>query len=98
MDLDIFGQAILSLLFVISLIGIIAFAFQKFAIEKKLMKNSERKKLRVLEYQALDAKRRLALIAHEDKEILLLLSPNGETVLNSIDKTKTTKKKATPKK
>ena len=92
MDIELFTRAILSLIFVVALIGIFAFVFQKLAIEKKLLKNAKGKKLKILEYQVVDSKRRLVLVGYNNKEILLLLSPNNEIIVSESEAKKTKKK------
>lgn len=85
METEYLIRAILSLIFVVALIGIVAVVFQKFAIEKKFMSKGTNKKLRVLEYQMIDSKRRIAIVEYGNKEVLVLLGVNGETIIKKED-------------
>lgn len=82
METEYLIRAVLSLIFVVALIGIVAVIFQKFAIEKRFTNKDSSKKLRIIEYQMIDSKRRLAVVGFGKKEIVILLGPNGETVIN----------------
>lgn len=89
MEAEYITRAILSLVFVAALIGIIAFIFQKLAIEKNLLNKGQAKRLKIQEYLILDSKRKLALVKKDEEEILILLGSGTETIIN----TSKTKKK-----
>jgi len=81
MELEYIIRAFLALAFVAGLIGITAFLFKKYALQKGMASNAMSKQLTIKEQLYLDAKRRLLLVKNGEKEILILLSPNSETVI-----------------
>ncbi len=80
-------RILLSFALVIALIGLCAFAMRTvmrknpgWALQKKVGR------LQVLESKMLDARRRLVLIKRDEQEHLLLLSPNGELLIERVEK------------
>ena len=74
--------------FVIALIGLLAAVLRyigkrKFGIGSGTISQGESGRLRVIETRYVDGRRRLVLVRRDNKEHLLLLSPDRETVLES---------------
>jgi flagellar protein FliO/FliZ len=94
MELIAFSQIIkfaAALTFVIALMVGLSFLLRRIGIKGHDMPSPGRKRrLRVIEITALDSRRRLALIQRDDRQHLIILGPNGETVIETgIEETET---------
>lgn len=80
-------NALLALVFVLSLIWVVTLGLKKYGPEKIAFAFSGMKKLRsnrrlqIVEMMPLDARRRLVLCKRDNQEHLILLGLNGETVV-----------------
>ncbi len=83
MESEYIIKAFFALILVAGLIGIAAIMFQKFALEKNLLRKGQPKRLRTEEFLYLDAKRKLVLVKKDDEETLILLSHNSETIIST---------------
>ena len=85
MGLGDLGQALLALMFVLGLIGLLAMAARRFGIGgiNTMAQHGNKKRLGVVEVKSLDARRRLVLIRRDDVEHLIIVGPDGETVVES---------------
>lgn len=84
MDFGNYVQFILALVFVLSLIGLLAWAYRRFVLGQKLQLGPRRaSRLDIVEFRNVDAKRRLVLVRRDDIEHLVLLGPNSETVVET---------------
>lgn len=73
---------VFALVFVLGLIGVCAFAARRFGLVPGAPKaQGGATRLTVLESVAVDARRRLVLVRRDDKEHLILVSPNTEVVV-----------------
>lgn len=81
-DLPQFARLLLSLAFVLALMGGFAYLLKKLGLATQTRVQGE-KRLRVLESLPLDSRRRVVLIERDDKRHLVILGLNGETVLES---------------
>jgi len=70
-----------ALIFVLALIGAIAFVARAFGFLAHVQRRPGERRLSVIEMLSLDPRRRVVLVRRDDKEYLILLSPTGETVL-----------------
>ncbi len=82
-DLDLYGRFLFGLIFVLGIIGLLAWAGRRFNLIPGAMRisQSRQKRLAIVEVAALDAKRRLVLIRRDDVEHLLLLGATSESVI-----------------
>lgn len=77
-------QLFMALSFVIALMGGLALLLKKLGIGAVAPSVAKaQKRLRVVESQALDARRRLVLLECDDKQHLVILGANGETVITT---------------
>jgi flagellar protein FliO/FliZ len=83
MEIDLVIRAVFALIFVVALIGGTAWAFQKFALGKNFMNNGAPKRMKIVEYLMLDAKRKLVLVKKDKEEILLLLGDSSQQVIST---------------
>lgn len=79
-------RALLALLFVLALILVVAWAVRRFGIEKNWqLKQSEKRRLRILERLIIDPRRQLVLIRRDDREHLVLLGQQEAQTIESYD-------------
>lgn len=86
MDLDGYIRFLLALLFVLGLIGLLAWLVRKLGIGGKVVAagtggRSKGARLGVVEAATLDGRRKLVLIRRDDREHLVILGADGETVV-----------------
>ena len=85
--MDAYGYAkfVLALAFVLSLIGLLAAAARRWGLglPQAQLKRGQQKRLATVEVSALDTKRRLVLVRRDDVEHLIILGPDGETVVET---------------
>lgn len=83
MGLATYAQFLGALVFVLALIGIGALLLRRFAPSQLGGLGGRDRRLAISEVLALDARRRLVLVRRDDREHLILLGVNGETVIES---------------
>lgn len=82
MDYDIFFRFLLALIFVLGLLGLLAWAARRFGLGGRVaMRPGRRRRMMVVEATAVDAKRRLVLVRRDDVEHLVLLGPTNDLVI-----------------
>ena len=76
-------QFLLALLFVIGLIGLLALGARRlgFGLPVSAFKNKDKRRLSLIEVMPIDGRRRLVLVKCDNKEYLILLGLNSETVI-----------------
>lgn len=77
------AKAIAAFILVLGLMYLLPFAIKKIGLHGPSMLQPGKRRLKLVEYLPLDAKRRLVLIRRDQKEFLLVLGPNGETIVES---------------
>lgn len=84
MSIGTYLNFILSLVFVLGLIGVAAWAYRRLAGTNPLARRlGASNRLAVIEMRPIDARRKLVLVRRDGTEHLLLLGPTGETVVES---------------
>ncbi|HVO14830.1 MAG TPA: flagellar biosynthetic protein FliO [Alphaproteobacteria bacterium] len=82
MDYDIFLRFLVALIFVLGLIGLLAWAARRFGIGGRVaVRPGRRRRMAIVEATAVDAKRRLVLVRRDDVEHLILLGPTVDLVV-----------------
>lgn len=83
METENYLRFILALVFVIGLIGGIAYLARRlgFGYPAQAIKGRNNRRIGVVEVAPLDARRRLILVRRDDVEHLLVVSPTSETVI-----------------
>jgi flagellar protein FliO/FliZ len=71
-----------ALIFVLALIGAIAFVARAFGFLVPTHRKPGERRLSLIEMLSLDPRRRVVLVRRDDREYLILLSPTGETILD----------------
>jgi flagellar protein FliO/FliZ len=72
-----------ALIFVLALIGAAAFVARAFGFLTPMQRKPGERRLALIEMLSLDPRRRIVLVRRDNKEHLILLSPTGETILES---------------
>ncbi|AUG52020.1 FliO/MopB family protein [Thalassospira marina] len=81
MDMGSYFRFIAALVFVLALIGVIALLARRFVPGARTINRGKKRRLALIEVLPLDAKRRLVLVRRDDTEHLIVLSPNGDVVV-----------------
>lgn len=76
-------RLIAALLFVLGLMGGLAFLLKKLGINGPAVPTPKNKRLRLIESLTLDARRRLVLLQCDDAQHLVLLGSNSDIVVKS---------------
>lgn len=84
MDMTLAVKAIAAFTFVLGLMYLLSLGLKRigFAGQAMLLPGFKRR-LKIVEYLPLDARRKLVLIRRDQKEFLLVLGPEGETIVES---------------
>ena len=84
MELIDLGRFIISLLFVLGLILLIAWGIRKSGLEHKLQKMRKTERLAIVEAIHIDQKNKLVIVKRDDKEHLIMLGATGNLLIESI--------------
>lgn len=76
-------QLVFALGFVVLLMAGLAHMIKRLGFANAMPVNKSKKRLKVIESQSLDARRRLMLVQCDDKQHLVILGLNGETVIKT---------------
>ncbi len=76
-------KLIAALVFVIALMGGLSLIIRKLGLADNMPTKIGQKRLNIIESQALDARRRLVLVQCDDQQHLVLLGPNGDTIVQT---------------
>lgn len=88
MDASDYLRFLFAFIFVMSLMGLLGYLLRRYG--KGGMSLGPGKRLSVVEVKSIDARHRLAIVKCDDTEHLVVLSPDGQTVLESNLKPKAT--------
>ncbi len=83
MDMELAVKSIAAFVFVMGLMYLLSYALKKIGIAGQGMLTGAKRRLKVVEFLPLDQRRKLVLIRRDQKEFLLVLGPNGETLVES---------------
>lgn len=81
MDMTLSLKALAAFAFVMGLMYLLSWAIKKLGLSGQSMLPGAKRRLKIVEYLPLDARRRLVLVRRDQKEYLLVLGPQGETVV-----------------
>ncbi len=74
---------IVALVFVLALMGGLALLLKKMGLAQGRVMTGGTRRLKIIEVLPLDARRKLMMIARDDVQHLVILSPTGETVVET---------------
>ncbi len=84
MEAVIYLKFLVALVFVVGLIGVLAWLARRFGLGGQLMPNpGKARRLEVVEVNVLDARRKLVLLRRDQVEHLVLLGPGQDLLLES---------------
>ena len=84
MESGTYFQFLLALVFVLALIGLLAWVYRHFALGRKFLGRPRKEsRLGIIEFKHVDAKRKLVLLRRDDTEHLILLGPNSDTIVEA---------------
>jgi len=84
MDFDIYFRFLIALVFVLALIGLIAWLARRFGVGRVAVRvRGAARRLEIIEMTAIDAKRRLVLLRRDRTEHLVLLGATSELLIES---------------
>lgn len=69
--------------FVIALMLLFSWGMKRLGLAGALLPGAGKRRLKVVEFMPIDHRRRLVLVRRDDREHLLLLGPQGETVVET---------------
>jgi flagellar protein FliO/FliZ len=69
--------------FVIALMLLLSWVMKRMGLAGSMMAVTGKRRLKIVEFMPLDHRRRLVLVRRDDREHLLLLGPQGETVVET---------------
>tara|TARA_B100001179_G_scaffold208104_1_gene173089 strand:- start:11 stop:301 length:291 start_codon:yes stop_codon:yes gene_type:complete len=80
-------RSLVSLLFVLALILLVAWAFKRFGLERRFISASGKgePRLKIVERLMLDPKRRLVVVRFDNREHLILSGPTQDVLIESYD-------------
>ena len=82
MEVDQYLRFFVALVFVLALIALLSVIARKLGFgHATTMVRGQARRLAISEIMPLDARRKLVLVRRDDKEHLIVLGPNGETVV-----------------
>jgi flagellar protein FliO/FliZ len=82
-DLTSYLQFVVALLFVLALIGVLAFGARRLGFAPRVTGGRGRRRLAIVEVLAVDTKRRLVLVRRDGVEHLLLLGATQDAVVET---------------
>lgn len=83
MDTVVLLKFSFAFVFVISLMLLLAYILKRVGLPGSVPMQAGRRRLKIVEFLPLDARRRLVLVRRDDREHLLVLGPTGETLVES---------------
>jgi flagellar protein FliO/FliZ len=85
MGLDTYLRFLIALIFVVAMIGALAWIVRRFGWANRFVAPAGKKRLSVIEVLPIDGKRRLVLLRRDAVEHLILLGAGGDLVIESGD-------------
>lgn len=83
MTLDDYLKFFFALLFVLSLMGGLAYVIKRFGLNGDRLIPAAQRRLKIVEVLQLDMRRKAILLRRDDKEHLVILGSAGETVIET---------------
>lgn len=83
MDTQLLIKFFSAFVFVISLMLLLSWGLKRLGLSATKMAGGGKRRLKVVEFLSLDHRRRLVLVRRDDREHLLLLGPQSETVVET---------------
>lgn len=85
MNIESYLYAVLALVFVLALLGLLYLVIRRLGIGGALPRTRGERRLRLVEVLPVDAKRRLLLLRRDGREHLVLLGPESDLLIESLE-------------
>lgn len=85
MNIGSYLYAVLALVFVLALLGLFYLVMRRLGIGGALPRTRGERRLRLIEVLPVDAKRRLVLLRRDGREHLVLLGPESDLLIESLE-------------
>ena len=83
MEFTTYFKFMLALVFVLGLIGLLAWGARRFGLARATVRSGGKRRLDVVEIAPIDSKRKLLLVRRDGKEHLLLLGSTADLVIET---------------
>ncbi len=83
MDYADYLKFLFAFIFVLSLMGGLAFLLKRFGFGQEGMISPKNKRIKIIEVKPIDAKHKAVLIQRDETQHLVLLGTNGDTIIES---------------
>jgi flagellar protein FliO/FliZ len=83
MDMYYYLKFIAALIFVLALMGGLAYVLKRLGYGQGAMLSTAKKRLKIIEILPLDGRRKAVILQRDDKQHLVLLGVSGETVVET---------------
>lgn len=83
-DASQLGRFVAALVFVVGLMILLSQALKRFSGQARALSGGRRRRLQIIEVLPIDARRRAVLIRRDDREHLVLLGANSDTVIETL--------------
>lgn len=83
MDYQDYFKFFAALVFVLSLMGGLAYVLKRLGLGQAGMISPSKKRLKIIEILPLDARRKAVIIQRDEAQHLVLLGPSGETIVET---------------
>ena len=83
METAVILKFVFAFVFVISLMMLLSYVMKRFGFAGATLTQGGKRRLKVVEYLPLDARRKLVLVRRDGVEHLLVMGPSGETLVES---------------
>ncbi len=76
-------KLVFALLFVLSLMGMLAFVLKRLGFGTNALISTGKRRLKIVETLPLDGRRKAMILQRDDRQHLVILGPSGETVVET---------------
>ena len=83
MDTTLLLKFFSAFVFVIALMMLLGWFLKRMGLAGAVMQGTGKRRLKVVEFLPVDSRRRLVVVRCDDREHLLMLGPQGETVIEA---------------
>lgn len=83
MDWLLYIKCLSAFVFVIAVMLLLSWVLKKAGVAGAMLQRADKRRLKIVEFLPIDHKHRLVLVRRDDREHLLVLGPDSETVIES---------------
>lgn len=82
-DATMLMKSFFAFAFVMSLMFLFSWLLRRFGFSGQALLPGAKRRLKIVEHLPIDSRRKLVLVRRDDREHLLVIGPNGETVVEA---------------